>query len=112
MPSRMPSVVLKYVPLLEREFRARKQPVGPSWRLDETYVRVKGSWKYVYRAVDKAGQQKCTQLLTGRAHRPYRRQTVTDQIAHRFVRHIRHPDGGQQAATVQDRQTGSEGPLV
>jgi hypothetical protein len=55
MPSRMPSVVLKYVPLLEREFRARKQPVGPSWRLDETYVRVKGSWKYVYRAVDKAG---------------------------------------------------------
>ena len=47
--------VLKYVPLLEREFRARKQPVGPSWRLDETYVRVKGSWKYLYRAVDKAG---------------------------------------------------------
>ena len=47
--------VLKYVPLLEREFRACKQPVGPSWRLDETYVRVKGSWKYLYRAVDKAG---------------------------------------------------------
>jgi len=47
--------VLKYVPLLEREFRPRKQPVGPSWRLDETYVRVKGRWKYLYRAVDKAG---------------------------------------------------------
>ena len=46
--------VLKYVPLLEREFRARKHPVGPSWRMDETYVRVKGSWKYLYRAVDKA----------------------------------------------------------
>jgi putative transposase len=47
--------VFKYVPLLEREFRARKQPVGPSWRMDETYVRVKGAWKYLYRAVDKAG---------------------------------------------------------
>jgi putative transposase len=47
--------VLKYVPLLEQEFRARKQPVGPSWRMDETYVRVKGTWKYLYRAVDKAG---------------------------------------------------------
>ena len=47
--------VLKYVPLLEREFRARKRPVGPSWRLDETYVRVKGGWRYLYRAVDKAG---------------------------------------------------------
>jgi putative transposase len=28
---------------------------GPSWRLEETYVRVKGAWKYLYRAVDKAG---------------------------------------------------------
>src|SRR6201997_5080342 len=47
--------VLKYVPLLDQEFRARKRPVGPSWRMDETYVRVKGVWKYLYRAVDKAG---------------------------------------------------------
>jgi transposase-like protein len=47
--------VLKYVPLLEQELQVRKQPVGPSWRMDETYVRVKGSWKYLYRAVDSAG---------------------------------------------------------
>ena len=47
--------VLKYVPLLDQEFRARKRPVGPSWRMDETYVRVRGTWKYLYRAVDKAG---------------------------------------------------------
>jgi hypothetical protein len=47
--------VLKYVPLLEQELQARKQPVGSSWRMDETYVKVKGSWKYLYRAVDKAG---------------------------------------------------------
>jgi transposase-like protein len=47
--------VLKYVPLLERQFRMRKLPVGSSWRMDETYVRVKGTWKYLYRAVDKAG---------------------------------------------------------
>jgi putative transposase len=47
--------VVKYVPLLDQQFRARKRPVGASWRLDETYVKVKGSWKYLYRAVDKAG---------------------------------------------------------
>src|SRR6195952_4818302 len=47
--------VLKYVLLLERAFRARKQPASLSWRMDETYVRVKGAWKYLYRAVDKAG---------------------------------------------------------
>src|SRR5271168_2089148 len=47
--------VLKYVPLLDEQFRARKRQVGSSWRMDETYVRIKGSWKYLYRAVDKAG---------------------------------------------------------
>src|SRR5215468_5231992 len=47
--------VLKYVPQLEQAFRARKRPLGTSWRLDETYVRIKGKWKYLYRAVDKAG---------------------------------------------------------
>jgi transposase-like protein/transposase len=47
--------VLKYVPLLDQAFRVRKRPVGSSWRMDKTYVRVKGAWKYLYRAVDKAG---------------------------------------------------------
>jgi hypothetical protein len=48
-------VHIRYVPALETAFLARKHPVGSSWRLDETYVRVKGAWKYLYRAVDKAG---------------------------------------------------------
>ena len=47
--------VVKYVPLLDKQFRARKRPVGSSWRMDETYMRIKGVWKYLYRAVDKAG---------------------------------------------------------
>jgi transposase-like protein len=47
--------VMNYVPALEQAFLARKRPVGGSWRLDETHVRGKGTWKYLYRAVDKAG---------------------------------------------------------
>lgn len=47
--------VVKYAPVLDQQFRVRKRPVGSSWRLDETYVKVKGCWKYLYRAVDKAG---------------------------------------------------------
>jgi transposase-like protein len=47
--------VVKYAALLEHQFRTRKRPVGDSWRLDETYVKVRGCWKYLYRAVDKAG---------------------------------------------------------
>jgi transposase-like protein len=38
--------VLKHAPELEEEFRKRKKPVGPRWRVDETYVKVKGHWKY------------------------------------------------------------------
>jgi len=47
--------VVKYAPLLEKLFRARKRAIGSSWRPDERYVKVKGCWKYLYRAVDKAG---------------------------------------------------------
>ncbi len=47
--------VLKYTPLLEIAARRRKRPVGVSWRLDETYIKVKGQWRYLYRAVDKEG---------------------------------------------------------
>lgn len=47
--------VVKYAPELEKEFRKRKKPVGSSWRVDETYVKIKGQWKYLFRAVDKEG---------------------------------------------------------
>ena len=47
--------VLKYVPLLEQAFRMLKRRVGGSWRMDETDVRTRGQWKYLYRAIDKAG---------------------------------------------------------
>src|SRR6267378_741307 len=46
---------IKLLPVLEKAFRRRKLPVGKSWRMDETYIRVKGEWRYLYRAVDKDG---------------------------------------------------------
>jgi transposase-like protein len=48
--------VVKYSPQLEEEFHRRKRSVWISWRLDETYIKVKGQWRYLYRAVDKHGQ--------------------------------------------------------
>jgi len=48
--------VVKYSPLLEEAFHRRKRPVWVSWRMDETYIKVKGHWYYLYRAVDKHGQ--------------------------------------------------------
>jgi putative transposase len=48
--------VLKYSPPLEAAFHRRKRPVWLSWRMDETYLKVRGHWRYLYRAVDKTGQ--------------------------------------------------------
>jgi len=47
---------IRFLPLLEEAFRKYKRPVGVSWRMDETYIKVNGKWKYLYRAVDKAGK--------------------------------------------------------
>ena len=48
--------VIKYAPEVEKQFRRRQRPVGRNWRVDETYVKIKGQWAYLYRAVDKEGQ--------------------------------------------------------
>src|ERR1700742_3156732 len=58
--------VLKLLPLFEKPFRRHKRPVGTSWRMGETYLKVRGQWKYLYRAVDKAGN---TIDFLRRAHR-------------------------------------------
>src|ERR1700739_3961309 len=40
---------------MERRLRWRIKPTNDSWRVDETYIRVKGKWRSLYRAVDSSG---------------------------------------------------------
>jgi transposase-like protein len=47
--------VQRYIPEFEKKWNRFAHPVGTSWRVDETYIRVRGEWKYLYRAVDKQG---------------------------------------------------------
>lgn len=77
------TTILRWVQYYTPEFQMRwsrnARPVGGSWRVDETYVRVKGQWTYLYRAVDKCGQirgllpelearHKCRQSLSAQGH--------------------------------------------
>ena len=49
--------VVKFALLIESQIKKRKNRVGASWRIDETYIKKKFVWYYLYRAFDKLGNK-------------------------------------------------------
>ena len=82
--------VIKYSPSLEEAFHRRKRPIWVSWRMDETYLKVKGEWCYLYRAVDKHGQT-IDFLLTERRDQ---------EAARRFLKKAIHRHGVPESITI------------
>jgi putative transposase len=81
---------LKILPVLAKAFRRRKRFVGESWRMDETYIKVRGRWRYLYRAVDRDGDT-VDFLLT--AHR--------DEVAaRRFLKRAIDQHGKPKTITI------------
>jgi putative transposase len=72
--------VIQYAPEVEKQFRRHQRPVGRSWRLDETYVKIKGKWAYLYRAIDKEGYT-IDFLLT-----PTRDRHAAEAFLHKAIR--------------------------
>jgi transposase-like protein len=66
--------VIRYVPEFEKYWQAHERVVGDSWRMDETYLKVRGQWVYLYRAVDKEGNT-VESYLESHARR-HRRQSL------------------------------------
>ena len=81
---------MKDSPQLEEALHRRKRPVWVSWRMDETYIRVKGQWYYLYRAVEKTGQT-IDFLLT--RHRD-------ERAAKRFLTKAIHRHGVPEKITI------------
>jgi transposase-like protein len=48
--------VQRFLPLFGEVARKHRDPIGPDWRVDETYARIRGRWHYIYRSIDGRGQ--------------------------------------------------------
>ena len=81
--------VVKFAPLIAAQVQARKRPTACSWRMDETYIKVKGKWTYLYRAVDRDGQTLDFMLSEHRnlaaARRFFKRAIDTNGVPDRVV---------------------------
>jgi transposase-like protein len=76
--------VLRFIRLLAEAARPCRHAVGGRWQVDETYVKVAGQWRYVYRAIDQSGQVIDVFVSTRRdataAHRFFERAIGTTKV--------------------------------
>jgi transposase-like protein len=70
-----------YGPELDKRCRRHLKPTNKSWRLDETYIKVKGQERYLYRAVDSSGQT-IDFLLTAKRDGPAAKRFFRRALAH------------------------------
>src|ERR1700691_1622055 len=76
-----------YAEELEKRIRPHLRMSNGSWRVDETYVRVKGRWMYLYRAVDSRGQHGARRLRrSGSSARRSRSRTPSIRARSRSTR--------------------------
>ncbi|MBC8719908.1 IS6 family transposase [Ochrobactrum sp. Marseille-Q0166] len=81
--------VVRYAPQIADQAQKRKRPTSGSWRVDETYIKVKGNWTYLYRAVDRDGQTLDFMLSErrniGTARRFFRKAIASNGVPNKIV---------------------------
>ena len=112
--------VQHYTPEFEKRWHRHALAVGRSWRVDETYVKIRGVWHYLYRAVDRMGRTVDFRLSTRRdvaAAKAFFRKAIKSQprppqtitldgyaASHRAVRELK-ADGSLPAETTLRSET-------
>lgn len=80
---------VRYAPQIAENAQTMKRPTAVSWRMDETYLKVKGKWTYLYRAVNRDGNTLDFMLSerrnTAAARRFYKRAIGTNGLPDRVV---------------------------
>ncbi|PUA17671.1 IS6 family transposase [Glaciimonas sp. PCH181] len=103
---------IRFLPLLEKAFRKHKRPVGGSWQMDETYIKVKAVWKYLYRAVDKEGKT-VDFLLTAKRDKAAARRFFDKALRDNDVpEKITMDKSGPNKAAIDEINAGREIPSV
>ena len=103
---------IRFLPLLEKTFRKYKRPVGGSWRMDETYIQVKGVWKYLYRAVDREGKT-IDFLLTAKRDKAAAKRFFDKAIqANGFPEKVTMDKSGANKAAIDEINANREKPMV
>ena len=114
-----------YAPEFEKRWNRFARPVGQSWRVDETYVKINGRWTYLYRAVDKEGKTVDVLLrakrdvaaakaffrraFRGQGRLPHKITLDGYQASHRAAKEVlgEHPEGNRCAErSLEAKQTG------
>jgi putative transposase len=100
--------IIKLTPVLEEAFRKRKRKrgvgavAGKSWRMDETYIKIRGEDRYWYRAVDKQGNT-VDLLLTAKRDRRAARRFFTRAVKNNRLPRIANIDkSGANKAGIED----------
>ena len=107
--------VVKFSPMIAANAQARKRPATVSWRMDETYIKVKGRWTYYYRVVENKGQTFDFMLSERRnkaaARRFFKRAIGSNGVPDRVVIDksganppLEEPPGGRHVAALGEHE--------
>ena len=87
-----------YAPRIEKALQKNKKRTGLRWRMDETYVKIRGEWKYLYRAVDKQGNTIDFLLTAKRDMKAASAMTLQRHSSQGGVDLLKRPKGNEQVS--------------